>query len=610
MEETVINESYFSRPIPPAPPLQSQPQLSGCKIVIASGKVDEGYCIVGDELIPFGKGFYRLPGTEIVIDEMSANLFRYPGMKAFVAVKKSGGFFSQKTYALQPLRKIDYDKYTKGQLTSQEIQRKFEPPISGYQGAYGKVEIYPTHGIALKMSKTETKGSELTADIVKEIGIYRLLSEIACLPRMYRFSPGKSMEIQLEKGTPLDELLIQDLTLESKQSIMFRAVKCLRTIASQGIIHADIKPSNMVLSSDGQVLIIDWGLVQIDHSKNQQRLKNAFIQSLWWRAPEILKVYQKPPLRTNSWVNYSHKIDIFSLGLIFCELYARYYGITSSNDNISQKRTLLCTLLNWQQEYLIDEKYVNNIFNGVVNGGSISDKIKRQLLTNPKFTPDDGQYKQKPMPENLADLISRMLEFNPDYRIDYDEMIIHPFFQYMHREAIPRLPIFINNMPKITEKWATQTVKMRKAIFKWLAEVAILMKYGYDCLCLSWQLIDLYILAKQQEDFTLSKLSTCACASMMLAAKIYEISPYDMNEFIRISNGSTNANLLTTMELEIMEITNGNIIIPSLYTYYSHYKGMVSASKADLPSFTKALLNAYLADDIYARPFSESWKNL
>jgi serine/threonine protein kinase len=244
--------------IPPAPPLLPPGRPKNCKIVIASGKVEEGYCIVGEELTRSGEN-YVLPGTELVIDKISANLFRYPDIKAFVAVRKSKG-----VYALKPLRESDYKKYVKGELSSKDVKVKYEPPESKYEGSYGSVTIHPTEEIAVKKSKSEGGTGELEKDMVVEIGCYRLLSQIACLPRMYNFTPGVQIHIEFEKGQVLSEVMEQNLDLNTKRALMFRAAKCLRTIASQGCIHCDLKPPNMVVSSSGQVLIIDWGMAKID----------------------------------------------------------------------------------------------------------------------------------------------------------------------------------------------------------------------------------------------------------------------------------------------------------------------------------------------------------
>ena len=78
---------------------------------------------------------------------------------------------------------------------------------------------------------------------------------------------------------------------------------------SQGIINCDLKPDNMVISEKGKIQIIDWGVSEIDFTKYQDRIKNTTKQTLWYMAPEILKIIPKK--------DYSYKIDIFSLGLIF-----------------------------------------------------------------------------------------------------------------------------------------------------------------------------------------------------------------------------------------------------------------------------------------------------
>ncbi len=591
--------------IPVAPIVPSKPQ--NCKIVIASGKIEEGYCIIGEDLIsgPF-KYYYTLPGTNIIVDKMSANLFKYPDIKAFIAVFKKI-ISGKNVYALQPLRKDDYVRYTKGLLTSEEIERKFEDPISDHEGTYGKVQIYPTHNVAIKRTKGETDTGEMAFDIVKEIGIYRLLSEIACLPKMYRFIPNKAVELHLEQGTVLSEVIVtKELDINTLQAIMFRIAKCLRTIASQGVIHCDLKPHNMVLSSNGQLLIIDWGLAELDKSKGQKRTKDTAIQTLWWKAPEILAI---PPLET-----YSNKIDIFSLGLIYIELYTHHVGLVNGDDEVQQRRTLLRHLLNWDRSALNKADKINEVFNSVVTGGSVSDRIRNVLLTDNKY-----KYKGVKMPEQLADLISRMLEFNHIHRINYDEIILHSFFQHMQRENIPKLPIFINNMPvipNINDVWMIGegvgkiyeiNSRMRKVLFLWMAEVMNKFNKGYEALCLSWQLTDLYIRRKKSP--VRKDLQLYGCVAMLIASKIYFSIHSDVSDFVWVSDNAYSTEQMIRAELECMYLLKGNIIIPTLYSYTSHYRGLVTLTSAKSDK-TQKLVDAYLRDDIYAIPFSKNWQTL
>lgn len=611
--------------IPEAPPVMPRKQ-TGCKVVISSGKIEEGYCIIGDELIPGPvRGVYTLPGTQIFIDEMSASLFSYPTINAFIAVPKSvfkkPGESSTTVYSLQPLRKSDYEKYERKELTSNDISvRYIPPPPIRHAGTYGKVELYPTERIALKTSLSSTQFGDLAQDMVKEIAVYRLLKEISCLPNLYKFeTEGKAVKLQFQLGTVLSEALPAIKNIQEKTVIMFRSAKCLRSSASQGIIHSDLKPQNMVISQDGNVQIIDWGVCEIDQSKNQKRDKNPRKQTLWWRAPELLTI---PPE-----LGYSNKIDIFSLGLIFIEIYNQTVGIMATNNELEHRRTLLRRLLNWDREQLKTEQNINKVFNNVSIGAPVRDIIKERLLTDKIFFLENTI----PMPEPLADLISHMLEFNHRHRIDYDNIVIHPFFQNIKRESIPKLPVFINNMPKIeniddvwakSDRFGELTVKNRNrnkkiprdVIFSWLSDISANLsthidKHNIRCsmasICLSWQLVDLLFL-KKPGLLTTKNLQCYGAGCVLLATKMFEPYEMEINVLERYSDGLCSIKQLKEIELEILSVLNGNILVPTLYSYYSYNQGIIPSDK----QYRQKFLTEYLRPDIYATPFSEQWKRL
>lgn len=588
-------------------------ESENCKIVIASGKVEEGYCILGQDLEEGPqKGYYKLPGTELIIDDISANLFRYPKIRAFVAIPKEV-IQGNQVYVLQPLHQKQYDKYMRGRLTSKEIERKFIPSPAADKGAYGRVEIYPTSDVVVKKSRNRQKTGEMTRDMIKEIGTYKLLSEISCLPEMYSYVPGKTFELQLERGTTISDV-IEQFTIDFIRKLMFRLIKCLRAIASQGLIHADLKPDNLVLSPKGQILIIDWGLSQIDKIKDQMNLKTTRVQSIWWRSPEIFAGYDLDI--------YTHKIDIFSLGIILVELFVGRTPIFSNaRDLYLQKKFLLTEFLGLSDNQLgISPVEMELKFNEIATTNeSHADTIKKMLLNNIVFRKD----RRERMPTDLADLISKMLEFYPKNRIDYDDILAHPFFKEIE-EDIPELPIFINNMPNIPSinhiwTFGNFTPVRRMFAFGWVTEVGILRGLDHESLCLSWQLTDLYVKLKRDK-LTVDKIYTYVSAALVLAVKINSPAILQISDMIKYSRNECKLEELAECELDMLKTLDGNIIIPTLYSYFSHYEGFVPLVRGDkllykkgakiATSSTKVFFKAYMRDDIYAESFQKNWKAL
>lgn len=98
-----------------------------------------------------------------------------------------------------------------------------------------------------------------------------------------------------------------------KQYIIYQLLKALKFMHSGQMLHRDIKPSNILLNSDCQVKVCDFGLARslVQQSDNAQNpVLTDYVATRWYRAPEIL-------LGSTS---YTKGVDIWSVGCILGEL--------------------------------------------------------------------------------------------------------------------------------------------------------------------------------------------------------------------------------------------------------------------------------------------------
>ncbi|KAJ6360562.1 hypothetical protein OIU77_004557 [Salix suchowensis] len=79
----------------------------------------------------------------------------------------------------------------------------------------------------------------------------------------------------------------------------------------RGVLHRDIKGSNLLINNDGVLKIADFGLATFYHPDQSQPLTSRVV-TLWYRAPELLLGATK----------YGPAIDLWSAGCIIAELFA------------------------------------------------------------------------------------------------------------------------------------------------------------------------------------------------------------------------------------------------------------------------------------------------
>jgi len=128
----------------------------------------------------------------------------------------------------------------------------------------------------------------------------------------------------------------QKLSLDHAQYFIYQVLRGLKYIHSADVIHRDLKPSNLLVNSNCDLKICDFGLARGIHEpkhegKNGTMLLTEYVVTRWYRAPEIMLACHE----------YSKPIDIWSVGCIFGELIQRkpYFP---GDDYIDQVRFDLC----------------------------------------------------------------------------------------------------------------------------------------------------------------------------------------------------------------------------------------------------------------------------
>lgn len=114
------------------------------------------------------------------------------------------------------------------------------------------------------------------------------------------------------------------LNYQRVMQLMFKILAAVNAIHSAGVIHRDLKPANIMMDSKGNPYIGDFGLSVFIGKLLQLKLYSA-VQSLLYRAPEAFLC--------DGETIYDEKIDIWSLGCIFWELFIEHMLFRTYNED-------------------------------------------------------------------------------------------------------------------------------------------------------------------------------------------------------------------------------------------------------------------------------------
>ncbi|KAL8146216.1 mitogen-activated protein kinase 3-like [Apium graveolens] len=297
-----------------------------------------------------------------------------------------------------------------------EVTAKYRPPIMPIgRGAYGIVcSIMNTETnemVAIKKIANAFDNYMDAKRTLREIKLLRhldheniiALTDVIPPPVRRNFS---DVYIATElMDTDLHQIIRsnQVLSEEHCQYFLYQLLRGLKYIHSANIIHRDLKPSNLLLNSNCDLKICDFGLAR---PNTDDEFMTEYVVTRWYRAPELL---------LNS-SDYTAAIDVWSVGCIYMELMNRR-PLFAGRDHVHQMR-LLTELLGTPTE--ADLGFVRN------------EDSRRYILQLPRH-PRQSLRQLYPQVHPLAiDLIDKMLTFDPSKRITVEEALAHPYLERLH----------------------------------------------------------------------------------------------------------------------------------------------------------------------------------
>ncbi|KXS20528.1 Pkinase-domain-containing protein [Gonapodya prolifera JEL478] len=282
------------------------------------------------------------------------------------------------------------------------------------EGTYGKVykAIDRSTGdmVALKKIRMETEREGFPFTSLREIKLLMQLRHpnvVAVREIMSRRPPGYYLVFDYHDHDLAGLIAHPSVRFpESQLKCLVRQLLLgLRFLHERGVLHRDIKGSNLLVSASGVLKLADFGLAR-DLTAQGRRGEGDYtnrVITLWYRPPELLWGSTK----------YGSEVDMWSAGCIILELYLRTAAFQGT-DEISQLRAI------WR----------------ILGTPIENDRAALEDLQWFKFAQPKEPYKRTleevaaahNIPESALDLISKLLAYDPAQRPSAVEALAHTWF--------------------------------------------------------------------------------------------------------------------------------------------------------------------------------------
>ncbi|KDO34829.1 CMGC/MAPK protein kinase [Saprolegnia parasitica CBS 223.65] len=199
----------------------------------------------------------------------------------------------------------------------------------------------------------------------------------------------------------------QSITDDHIQYFLYQMLVAIKYVHSAEVLHRDLKPSNILVNSDCDVKLCDFGLARGVNGVDAGLTE--YVVTRWYRAPELLlsSKYDKP-------------MDVWAIGCILAEMIGRR-PLFPGQDYLHQLKIIM-DVVGSPEEAQLD--FITN------------PKAKRFILRQPKKprVPLSSIY---PRATSLClDLLEKMLSFDPRTRISIEEALEHPYLTQVRDASV------------------------------------------------------------------------------------------------------------------------------------------------------------------------------
>ncbi|WP_372371582.1 protein kinase [Candidatus Uabimicrobium sp. HlEnr_7] len=197
-----------------------------------------------------------------------------------------------------------------------KLQNDYEILSQIGQGGMGVVykarQKNPNRLVAIKIIKTSYTNArrfQREMEIISQLNhpcigkVYSANAEDGCKYLVMDYIRGESLNSYLEKNS---------ISLKQKLKIFLKIAEALSYAHKKGVIHRDIKPDNIMVTTEGVPVLIDFGLAKRMDSREFDLTKTGEVMG----SPH----YMSPEQVSGKRSAINHRTDIYSMGTILYEL--------------------------------------------------------------------------------------------------------------------------------------------------------------------------------------------------------------------------------------------------------------------------------------------------
>ncbi|XP_032806374.1 eukaryotic translation initiation factor 2-alpha kinase 3 isoform X3 [Petromyzon marinus] len=195
--------------------------------------------------------------------------------------------------------------------SSTDSNKAATPPVETASTSTSSTATQPNRPTSLLLNETHTAPMPARTHVDAS-------TETGPVPRLFLY-----IQMQLCRKDSLKEWLnsrtnAADRSRAECLTIFQQIVNAVQFLHVSGLMHRDLKPSNIFFSLDGVVKIGDFGLVTGTEHEEEGAVLTPMPGHIHHTGQVGTKLYMSPEQLAGR--AYSHKVDIFSLGLILFEL--------------------------------------------------------------------------------------------------------------------------------------------------------------------------------------------------------------------------------------------------------------------------------------------------